>query len=168
MRGRSDTMEEFDKFEGDFQGKENSTVKNPQRTKKDKKNILEGQKIKEEYASFITLNNSDFDTGQSVLESMSRRTNQDRLEKIQSAIQSMCLLVNGIAKYLFVALPYPLKLKTSGFIIMDSSCKCYPLYLRDTSDKIADAKQQIQFENGIILLDKDIQYLLYINGYVLT
>ena len=42
MRGRSDTMEEFDKFEGDFQGKENSTLKNPQRTKKDKKNILEG------------------------------------------------------------------------------------------------------------------------------
>ena len=161
-------MEEFDKFEGDFQGKENSNGKITQRTKMDNKNMLEAQNIKEEYASFITLNNSDFDNAQSVLESMSRRNNEDRLEKIQSAIQSMCLLVNGISKYLFVALPYPLKLTTSGFRIKDSSCKSYPLYLRDTSDKIADAKQQIQFENGIILLDKDIQYLLYINGYVLT
>ena len=61
-----------------------------------------------------------------------------------------------------------MKLTNKGFMIKDSSCKKYPLYLRNSQDSIADAKQQIQFENGIILLDKNIQYLLYINGYTLT
>jgi hypothetical protein len=54
-------------------------------------------------------------------------------------------------------LPFKIKLTVNGFTIRDSSGKTYPLYLKVNPFKIfPDSKHQISFENGLILLDRNI------------
>eukprot|EP00347_Sterkiella_histriomuscorum_P023567 403334148 len=174
-RSRANTFEEFEKFQGDQSTDMGLGPSQKQVTinekEKMKNKMQEAAKIKEEYASFITLNASDFPTTQPIYfdndQDFHTRTIA-RQERIQGALHAMCLLIQGITRYLLVPLPYPIKLQKKGFYINDSANNTYPLYLMNNPDKILDTKQQIQFENAIILLDKNVQFLLYINGYELT
>ena len=76
-------------------------------------------------------------------------------------------------------LPYPITLKPLGFEIMTPDNVTYPLYLfneppfkLDDESKLPPEtrfskkqkiKHMIMFELGVVLLDKNIQYLLFIN-----
>ena len=47
--------------------------------------------------------------------------------------------------------------------------RSYPLYLRQNAFQFWPEKKQVmRFENGVVLLDRNIQYILYSHGYTLT
>ena len=99
-RARANTMEEFENFEGEKSSDPPKEEVMPKRKK---------EQIQEEYASFITLNTSDFEDSVQKI--------NDRYERIQVALHAMCLLIQGICTYLCVAVPYPLCHKPQGFLI---------------------------------------------------
>lgn len=91
-----------------------------------------------------------------------------------------CALIQLITSVTEVVLPYSLQQTPLGFTICDSSGAHYPLYLlieaplsteadprnnRALGDSAlymqAKIKQTVRFEQGVVLLDQDIQYLLF-------
>jgi hypothetical protein len=52
--------------------------------------------------------------------------------------------------------PYPLTLTPQGFTI-SSPYRSYPLYLKERPGQtLPDGRHQLQVENGVILLDRDV------------
>ena len=96
--------------------------------------------------------------------------------RVQCAIHMLCSLLSLIATITQVDLPYKLSLDKLGYSILDSSSLAYPLYLLieaplSVSDLQAQKpkleqqiatklklriKHQIRFEQGVVLLDKNI------------
>ena len=81
-------------------------------------------------------------------------------------------------------LPYPIALRPLGFVIHTTDGQVYPLYLliepperQDDEGKLPPEtgagkrekiKHMIMFEQGVVLLDKNIQYLLFISRHPLV
>ena len=101
--------------------------------------------------------------------------------RVQCAIHMACSLLQLISTATQVTLPYKLVLKNLGFEIHDSSGVNYPLYLLIEPPLLAGEQEirksqldaslaikyklktvhVIRFEQAVVLLDQNIQFLLF-------
>ena len=84
--------------------------------------------------------------------------------RVSRAMHIVCCLIQEVSWICSVALPYPLVLKPAGFFIAASNDRSFPLFLKiESEDAREKCKHQILFENGVVLLDKNVKFLAHVH-----